>query len=126
MPRNTHYNTFSNRIRQYRNKVVHDVAIGNVIVGKIHLVPRKEKIQDYGDLQAVQAATKDWARLKRDFIVREEQMSADLRAIQALLNALWKRPIDKFSALFYESQNRNLLQKYNLTSDRPSNDLSDA
>ena len=108
------YAKFSNQIRGYRNKVVHDVAMGTVLSGKFHLVPRKERVHDYTAMRSVQEAASDIKRLKRDFIVREEQMVADLRSIQALLNGLWEKPITDLSTLFYEEQNAVLLQKYNL------------
>src|SRR5262249_3267656 len=60
------YLTFANSIRQYRNKVVHDVAIGQVLVGKIFLVPRKQEIQKYSRLAAVHEAAAHPAILKRD------------------------------------------------------------
>ena len=108
------YLKFSGQIRQYRNKVVHDVAIGNVLVGKFALVPRKERIQEYAALAAVQAAAKDLKRLKRDFIVREELMNVDLRVILKFLNALWNKPIVDFGTLLYEERNAVVLKKYNL------------
>lgn len=71
------YTTFAQRLRTYRNRIVHDVAMGNVLVGKVHLVPRKERITEYQKLQDVFDAANDPMRLKADFIVREEQMVND-------------------------------------------------
>lgn len=108
------YAKFSNQIRGYRNKVVHDVAMGTVLSGKFHLVPRKERVHDYTAMRSVQEAAGDIKRLKRDFIVREEQMSIDLHSMQVLLNGLWEKPIADLSALFYEEQNAVLLRRYNV------------
>jgi len=108
------YARFSNQIRGYRNKVVHDVAMGTVLSGKFHLVPRKEHVHDYTAMRSIQEAASDIKRLKRDFIVRAEQMSADLQTMQLVLNGLWEKPIGDLSTLFYEERNAVLLRKYNL------------
>jgi len=108
------YTKFSGQIRPYRNRVVHDVAMGTVLAGRYQLVPKKERIQDYGDMRPIQDAAKDIRRLKRDFIVREEQMSDDLHGILTLLNALWEKPIADLDALLFEERNAALLKKYNL------------
>jgi hypothetical protein len=108
------YKKFSDEIRPYRNKVVHDVAMGILLVGKFHLVPRKERMANYGAIRPVQAAAKDIKRLKRDFIVREEQMFSDFRTIQECLNELWEKPTGDLRKLLYGERNPVLLQKYNL------------
>ena len=113
------YTKLSGLIRPYRNKVVHDVAMGTVLMGLIHLVPKKERIQNYGVIQSVQEAAKDIKRLKRDFVVREEQMLLDMHSIQTLLNALWERPASDLRRLVYENQNPYLLEKYNLEFVKP-------
>jgi hypothetical protein len=97
-----------------KNKVLHDVAMGTVLSGKFHLVPRKERVHDYTALRSVQEAASDIKRLKRDFIVRAAQMSADLQTMQVVLNGLWEKPITDLSTLFYEERNALLLRKYNL------------
>jgi hypothetical protein len=43
---------------------------------------------DFQKSEQVQEAASDIKRLKRDFIVRAEQMSADLQTIQVVLNGL--------------------------------------
>jgi len=108
------YKKLSDAIREYRNKVVHDVAIGHIIVGKISLVPRKESIQKYAILAAVQEAAKDVKRLKEDFVVREQQMHSDFCSIQERCNALWERPTTDLTKLLYVDRNPILLRKYNL------------
>ncbi len=108
------YTKLSGLIRPYRNKVVHDVAMGTVVVGKFQLVPKKERIQNYGAIRSVQEAAKDIKRLERDFVVREEQMGVDMRSIQMLLNMLWEKPTADLRTLLYEERNPALLQRYNL------------
>ena len=41
------YKRFSRPIREYRNKVVHDVQLGTVRVGRINLMPRIDEIGKY-------------------------------------------------------------------------------
>jgi hypothetical protein len=53
-------------------------------------------------------------RLKEDFVVREEQMYSDFRAIQERCNALWERPTTDLTRLLYAERNPILLRKYNL------------
>jgi hypothetical protein len=106
------YESFSMATRQYRNRIVHDVAIGNVLVPgtNIYMVPRKERIQDYRSLQQVVAAAQNADRLKRDFVVREEQMFNDFQEFQQHLNALWEVPIADFYELLYEKKNPTMLK----------------
>ncbi len=108
------FKSFSGPIREYRNKVVHDVQIGTVRVGKINLMPRIEKIRNYASLAAVQDAVKNPEIVKRDFVVREEQMYSDFRTFKERVNALWEKPIEDFARLLYAERNTVLLQKYNL------------
>ncbi len=108
------YAKFAGQIRQYRNKIVHDVAIGNILVGRIHLVPRKEKIGDYSDLATVQRAAQDFEKLKTDFVERTEHMTNDWRQMQEVLDALWAQPIQDITSLLYEQKNAQLAAKYNI------------
>jgi len=108
------YKRFSRPIREYRNKVVHDVQLGTVRVGKINLMPRIDKIQEYAAMAAIQEALRDPEILKRDFVVREEQMFSDFRSFKQRLNALWEKPTADLSGLLYEDLNPALLGKYNL------------
>ena len=96
-------------------KVVHDVQLGTVRVGKINLMPRIDNIQEYALLPAIQDVLKDPEKLKRDFVVREEQMFSDFRTCKERLNALWKKPIADLIGLLYEERNLVLLGKYNLS-----------
>jgi|SRR5579859_2249997 len=108
------YRSFSQPIREYRNKVVHDVQIGTVRVGKINLMPRIDKIQEYAAMVAIHDALKSPGILKRDFVVREEQMFSDFSTFKERLNALWEKPTTDLGALLYEERNPLLLEKYNL------------
>jgi len=65
-------------------------------------------------MRSVKEAAKDTKRLKRDFIVREEQMRIDMCSMQTLLNPLWQKPCADLCALLFEERNPALLQKYNL------------
>jgi hypothetical protein len=108
------YESFANTIRPYRNRIVHDVAMGNVLVGKIPMVPRKERIQYYRSLQQVQAAAQDAERLKRDFMVRGEQMFNDMQELQQHLNLLWEVSMADLCELLYEKKNSTMMKKYNI------------
>ncbi len=113
------YKSFSGPLRTYRNRIVHDVAMGNVIVGNVHLVPRKKRIASYRKLQDVFDAAKVPPTLKQDFVVREDQMRNDFHTLQELLNALWEKPIGDLAKLLYEDRSSILLAKYNLRLTKP-------
>jgi hypothetical protein len=108
------YKSFSGPIRQYRNKVVHDVQIGTVRVGKINLMPKIDKIKEYASLAALQEALRNPELVRRDFVVREEQMYSDFRAFKECVNALWEKPSEDLERLLYTERNTVLLGKYNL------------
>jgi hypothetical protein len=108
------YRSFSVPIREYRNKVVHDVQIGTVRVGNINLMPKIEKIKEYSSFATIQDAVRNPETIKRDFVVREEQMFSDFRAFKECINALWQKPIEDLVLLLYEERNTVLLEKYNL------------
>ena len=109
------YKRFSRPIREYRNKVVHDVQLGTIRVGKINLMPRIDKIQKYAAIAALQDALKNPDILKADFVVREEQMFSDFRTFKTCLNALWEKPTADLRSLLYADRNPALLNKYALT-----------
>ncbi len=105
------YKRFSRPIREYRNKVVHDVQLGTIRGGKINLVPRMDKIQKYAAMTAIHDALKNPDILKTDFVVREEQMFSDFRNFKTCLNALWEKPIADLRKLLYEDRNAPLLKQ---------------
>jgi hypothetical protein len=109
------YKRFSRPIREYRNKVVHDVQLGTIRVGKINLMPRIDKIQKYAAIAALQDAFKNPEILKADFVAREEQMFSDFRTFKSCLNALWEKPTADLRNLLYEKRNPALLNKYALS-----------
>lgn len=110
------YRDYSVPLRQYRNFVVHDVALGSIIAhGGIRLVPKKEKVNRYKSLEAVFAAANDTEIQRDDFIQVEEQMVLDFASLQSILNSVWKRPLHDIETLQYEERNPVLMARYNLT-----------
>jgi hypothetical protein len=109
------YKRRTQKIREYRNVIVHDVQIGRIIVnGNIELVPKKESIQNYRKWSKVFAVQQDIPKLKKDFINMKEQMILDIGTLEIILNELWKKPIDELTKLFFEDKNEILLKKYNI------------
>ena len=82
--------------------MVHDVQLGTVRVGKINLMPRIDKIQKYTAMASIRDALNDPEVLKRDFVVRDEQMFSDFRTLKERLNALWEKPTADLCGLLYE------------------------
>lgn len=109
------YKRHTQKIREYRNIIVHDVKIGRIIsLGGIPLVPKKEKIQNYKKWSYVFAVQKDVQKLKSDFINMIEQMILDIGQLEVILNKLWARPIKDLKKLFFDDKNKILLKKYNI------------
>ena len=109
------YKKFGQKIREYRNVIVHNVQIGKVLVrDNVILVPKKEKIDNYKELSSVFAAAQDIQKLKVDFINMKEQMILDIGALEIILNNLWNKPIEDLKTMLYEEKNPVLLNKYNI------------
>jgi len=109
------YKRYSQKIREYRNIIVHDIRIGRIVTKDAgQLVPKKEKIQHYKRWSYVFAASKDILKLKNDFINMKEQMVLDIGKLEIILNKLWERPINDIRKLFFEDKNKILLKKYNI------------
>lgn len=109
------YKRYSQKIREYRNIIVHDIQIGKIItIGGIPLVPKKEKIQNYKKWSYVFAAQQDIQKLKNDFINMKEQMILDIGNLEIILNKLWNKPINDLRKLFFKDKNEILLEKYNI------------
>lgn len=109
------YKRHTQKVREYRNIIVHDVQIGKIIsLGGVPLVPKKEKIQDYKKWSYVFAVQQDIQKLKNDFINMKEQMILDIGSLEIILNNLWIKPISDLRKLFFDDKNKILLKKYNI------------
>ena len=108
------YKGFSQQLREYRNVIVHDVVIGQIVVPGGPLVPKKKVIQQYRGLLPVFEAVADQLRMKRDFVSMHRQMAEDFETLQWILNDLWNRPITDLTRLFYEERNTFLLHEYRI------------
>lgn len=109
------YKRHTQKIREYRNIIVHDAQIGRIIsLGGIPLVPKKEKIQNYKKWSYVFAVQQDVQKLKGDFINMKEQMILDIGSLEVILNDLWTKPINDLCKLFFDDKNKILLKKYNI------------
>lgn len=109
------YRDYSMTLRQYRNFVVHDAALGEIVsAGGIRLVPKKAKLSQYKKLDAVFAAASDIQRQKQDFIMMEEQMVSDFAELQSVLDSVWERPLTDVTKLLFEERNALIVEKYAL------------
>ena len=109
------YKSFSQRIREYRNVIVHDIQIARIITSPTGVVvPRKEKIQAYKKWSSVFAVRGDSKKIAEDFIDMKEQMNLDIVNLMKVLNDLWVKPVGDLKKLFHEDRNESLLEKYNL------------
>jgi len=107
------YKRHSQLIREYRNVIVHSAQIGRYIHRGIrHLVPKKEKIQQYKTWAKIREATKNIDIINSDFISMREQMVSDIIQLELLLNGLWGKVISDMKHLFLH--NHNMLIDYNI------------
>lgn len=110
------YKRFSQKIREYRNVIVHNFQIAFILFPNgVSYVPKKECIGKYKKWDDVFTGAKDPNKFKQDFIQRELQMTHDLKDMMIILNNLWEKPITDMSKLFFIDKNQILLAKYNLS-----------
>jgi len=110
------YEKVSRPLREYRNVIMHDVAMGALLSSnEIHIVPKKERIQDYRGLTPVLNAASNFELQRKDFIVMQEEMIKDIAGLELALNTLWTYPLRTLSELLWEERNMALATKYNLT-----------
>lgn len=109
------YKKHTQKVREYRNIIVHDVQIGKIItIGGVTLVPKKENIQEYKKWSDVFAVQQNIQKLNNDFINIKEQMILDIGRLEIILNNLWNKPLNNMKHLFYDDKNKILLGKYNI------------
>jgi hypothetical protein len=111
------YHKHSNAIRAYRNVITHSVKIASFPHSdndKVVFVPKKEKIHVYKRWEAVLQASSDLQKLKNDFVNARHQMKLDIELLEDVLNKLWLKPLEELKRLFFEENNKVLLQKYNI------------
>jgi hypothetical protein len=110
------YKKFSQKIREYRNVIVHNYQIAFIQDQHgTHHVPKKEKIRNYKRWNDVFTGAADPKKFHDDFIIREVQMIQDLQNMMLVLQELWKKPITDMDNLFLIGKNEILLSKYCLT-----------
>ncbi len=109
------YKAFSQKLRTYRNTLIH-----SSVIGKIHtpegliLVPKKERIGQYKKLVQVLDSIYSPERLKHDFIDMKTQMKDDYFELQKQLNRLWEYAISDYNKMMYDENNARFLEKYNI------------
>ena len=110
------YKRFSQKVKEYRNVIVHNYQIAFIqFPDGISYVPKKEKIKDYKKWNDVFIGAFDQKIFERDFINRETQMVQDIQDMMIVLNNLWVKPIEDMSTLFFIEKNNVLLTKYDIT-----------
>lgn len=101
------YKKFSQKIKEYRNVIIHHPQIGKNIIlyGNtnfniaVELVPKKEKIKEYIHWRQIEDALKDTHKLENDFIQIEKQMESDIKELEIVFNNLWEVILQKMEAL---------------------------
>ena len=110
------YKRFSQKIREYRNVIVHNYQIAFVqFPNGISYVPKKENIKKYKKWNEVFTGANDLEIFQRDFINRDEQMTQDLHDMMISLNNLWVKPIEDMFELMFTEKNKILLAKYDIS-----------
>lgn len=105
----------SQKIRTYRNIIVHNIQIGSLNIGGQYYVPKKEKILDYKAWRKVFSVVPSSIEFKNNFVNRNQQMQNDYIESLKILNDLWKKPLSDFQAYFHIKANVILQGLYDLT-----------
>jgi len=106
------YKSMAQQIRTYRNVIVHNTQIGNIITHEGTFVPKKSKISDYKKWHQVFAVNQ--SKFQSDFVEKNSQMVQDFNDLKSVLNNLWNLPLQHFNSLMYLEINTKLLKKYNI------------
>ena len=109
------YVTFTQKVKQYRNVIVHNHTVAFLMDNNgINYVPKKEKISEYRKWADNNKAIEHPEKFATDFIVRETLMNQDLKEMKVVLHNLWKKPIEDMRELLFVEKNQTLLSKYDL------------
>jgi hypothetical protein len=106
------YCNLAQKIRTYRNVIIHNTQIGSHITTQGIYVPKIEKIGDYKKWHQVFAVKHD--QFQKDFVERDSQMTQNLNDLKSTLNNLWFKPFQHFDRLMYFDLNPRLLKKYDI------------
>jgi hypothetical protein len=103
------------RIRTYRNRIVHNVRIGRILeAGDTYLVPKPECIGEYRTWRDVEKVAGDSDLKKRDFAMMWDQAPTDIFRIESLLNTVWDRLIEDFLKEFYCEERSALRESFDI------------
>jgi hypothetical protein len=115
------YENIRNRIKAYRNAIVHDVRIGRCLTpeGK-RLVPKLSKIHQYRTWRAVTKVVDNSDIVQRDFAEPFAQAAASIRKLEESLNEIWDKLIEDFLDEFYSDEGTALRELFKIKfSDKP-------
>ncbi|MFH1287289.1 MAG: hypothetical protein ABII25_01155, partial [bacterium] len=107
------YKVYTQKIREYRNVIIHNCQIGRIRKNGKIFVPKRDKIQNYKTWDKVFAATKNKQEIENNFIEMKQQMKLSLEGLEDKLNDLWEKPISDMKGLLYKKKNEMLFGKYN-------------
>ena len=105
----------SQKIRTYRNVIVHNIQIGTLNVGKQYYVPKKEHILEYKAWRRIFSVPPSSNEFKNNFLNRDQQMQNDYVETLKILNDFWKKPLADFQTHFHIKENTILQDLYDLT-----------
>jgi len=108
------YCQYSQKIRTYRNFVVHNIQIGRIEYNKQKYVPKLEKIENYKRWSQVSQASLSENEMKNNFDEMKQHMKNSYCELLRIFNELWNKPINDLKQLLYEEKNAILLEKYHL------------
>lgn len=108
------YVSFVQPIRTFRNRVVHDSKLGNLIgpANRI-LIPKPSKLSSYKSWSDVFAASNDPERME-DFVEPAEELSSQLEGLEDRLNVLWQFTNENILAEFGGENAGTLWKMYRL------------
>lgn len=104
------------RVRQYRNVVVHNIIVGKIILpdGKYYL-PKAEKILDYKTWDKIRQVRSSMDTISRDFSEMWDVAFEEIKRLEEALNSVWEIFLKDFDLLFYDMSNRSLRSLYDIS-----------
>jgi len=101
----------SQKIRTYRNIMVHDIKLARVNDNEKIFIPNLDKVSKYRSWRKVEEATKNDDIFGKDFMEQIEHVTSALENLEKSLNALWSKLIQDVKEEWF-STNRDVLRQF--------------
>jgi len=96
------YNKLAQRIRPYRNAIIHDVRLGSLKDGGGKIwIPKAEAVSQYRRWSQIDAVKDDHVKVQKEFCEVQKQCADEVRSAKETFNELYGDLLNRFNTLFY-------------------------